>query len=266
MRLAKAFGLAVVAALAMAAFGGAGTASATVLCKEKPEKVAGVDKCPEAQVYGEGEQTKVKTTLKPGTESEFKEQAGENQATLFTCQNAELGGSITQAQQVEGQLEAGQVSFTGKPADPQSEFCEHVATGEQVKVTVENLPYNVSATYEGQQLSQDETEEVGFGKVHAEGKEVEGVIQPIKFSFETQGFPAVTCEYEAKAEPVQGKAINGSVESQVSQVIFDGTQAGFEEIGNEPLCEDEGKFVATLNIKGEQAEEQIDLYIAKEKA
>lgn len=80
----KMLGLAVAAALACMALLGAGSASATVLCKEwkKP--------CPKGQDYGAG--TPVQATLETGTTSIFKTTGG---TTLSTCTGSTMEGETT---------------------------------------------------------------------------------------------------------------------------------------------------------------------------
>lgn len=266
MKLAKMLGLAAVAALVIAAIGGTGTASATVLCKVHPEKVVQegvtVDVCPEAQVYGEGEQTQVNLDLKAGTTSDFTSQ--DQLLTFVECTKAEIDGKITQAQQVEGQVERAVFEQTEevKCAAPA------IADVEKVEVEVKNLPYKASAVYEGQQEGQGEKgNEVGAGKVISEESPEQG--GPIQFEFK-QG-AAIACQYELKPAmegKVQGKAINGEAgpeQDQTSQVVFDGEQAQFELKEAGLGCPESGKFVATFDVKGEQNGEPIDIYIAKEK-
>lgn len=262
MKLTKMLGLAAVAALASMAFVGAGTASATVLCKEKPEKVEGKDVCPTGQVYGDVEaepqnpQTPhpVKLTLKPETEALFASQ-NEPQEFLIQCNESSIAGEVTTPEQVEGQVT--EDSFTNNEGK-----CP-TGAGVNLEFLVKNLPYLITVTYEGQQVSQDGTEEVGYGKVTAEEKPGAG---PIGFAFRQGLFE---CNYKLK--PIMegrlgAKLINGSAASQTSQVVFDGTQAQFEldeEQNNAFGCERSFKIVATYNLTGEQNGEQINLYIAQ---
>jgi hypothetical protein len=83
MKYLKVFALAAVAAAALMAFVGAGTASATVVCKTVP--TAGV--CPEGWDYPAG--TVGKASLKAGTTAALKATGGE---ILITCTESTVGG------------------------------------------------------------------------------------------------------------------------------------------------------------------------------
>jgi hypothetical protein len=82
------FGLAAIAAAALAAFAGSGTASATVLCSTT------VSPCPAGQNWPVG--TILDFSLVSGTSFEWREAGGEH-ATLETCEGVTLQSEITGA-------------------------------------------------------------------------------------------------------------------------------------------------------------------------
>lgn len=84
MKHVKMLGLAAAAAMACTALLGAGSASATVLCKEWKRP------CPKGQDYGEG--TRVQATLETGTTSVFKTTTG---TLLGTCTGSTMEGETT---------------------------------------------------------------------------------------------------------------------------------------------------------------------------
>jgi hypothetical protein len=84
MKYLKMLGLAVVAAAALAAFGGAGSASATVLCHTTASP------CP--QKWSKG--TEVEYRIASGTSAEWKTTGG---LALNTCTNGTLKGTIANA-------------------------------------------------------------------------------------------------------------------------------------------------------------------------
>lgn len=84
MKYLKMLGLAVIAAAALMAFLGAGTASATVICKVEPK--SGV--CPEGSDYPAG--TKGKASLKRETKAVLETTSGE---TLATCTESTVEGT-----------------------------------------------------------------------------------------------------------------------------------------------------------------------------
>lgn len=84
MKYVRMLGLAVVAAMALMAFVGAGSASATVLCKTN------TNPCTSKWTAG----TNLEFTLKNGTSAIWKGTGGE---TLKTCTGAKLRGEITSA-------------------------------------------------------------------------------------------------------------------------------------------------------------------------
>lgn len=84
MKYVKMLGLAAVAAAALMAFVGAGSASATVLCK------TATNPCTSKWALG----TEVRFSLKSGTSAIWKGQQGE---TLKTCTGADLRGKISNA-------------------------------------------------------------------------------------------------------------------------------------------------------------------------
>jgi hypothetical protein len=100
MKYAKMLGLAVVAAAALTAFAGAGTASAgTVLCSTNP---ATPGACPEANMYKTGQ--KIKATLKAGTIARLKAGFGN-----VECKRSEVAGKTSNTgsgtESVEGPIE-----------------------------------------------------------------------------------------------------------------------------------------------------------------
>ena len=84
MKYLKMLGLAAVTVAALMAFVGAGTASATVICKTEP--IAGV--CPEGWDYAAG--TKGKASLKPGTTAVLRTTAG---SVEDTCAESTVEGT-----------------------------------------------------------------------------------------------------------------------------------------------------------------------------
>jgi hypothetical protein len=105
MKYAKMLGLAVVAAAALTAFAGAGTASAgTVLCSTSPATPAA---CPEANMYKTGQ--KIKATLKIGTIARLKAGFGN-----VECKESEVAGKTSNTgsgtETVEGPIET--LTFT----------------------------------------------------------------------------------------------------------------------------------------------------------
>jgi hypothetical protein len=100
----KMLGLVPVAAAALTAIAGIGTASATVLCEEweKP--------CPKAAVYEAG--TQIEATLESGTTSVFRQTGG---TVLSTCTGSTIKGKTTNAggesEPVTGTIET--MTFTG---------------------------------------------------------------------------------------------------------------------------------------------------------
>lgn len=106
MKYVKTLGLAAVAAIALVAVAGAGTASATVFCEEN------VEPCPEAKRWSAG--TAVDLVLKAGTSFSTLDTGGE---ALTTCNSSTNGWTITNTggatATVRGATEAKQISWTG---------------------------------------------------------------------------------------------------------------------------------------------------------
>ena len=82
-------GLAAVAAMALTAFLGASSASATVLCKKTP--TSGV--CPAGETYPSG--TKLSASLDSGSSASLTDTSGE--ILQDTCTVSTVGGEITSA-------------------------------------------------------------------------------------------------------------------------------------------------------------------------
>jgi len=88
MKYSKTLALAAVAALALIAFVGGGSASATVLCKENTTECG-----KEGKTYGEG--TAFKATLDKTLE--FKFELGGGMSYSYTCTGSTMEGEITNA-------------------------------------------------------------------------------------------------------------------------------------------------------------------------
>jgi hypothetical protein len=120
MRYLKTLGLAAVAAMALAAFVGAGTASATELCSTNTSPCTGT-------MYPAG--TKIESKLKAGTKAVLT-----NPITNVTCTGSGVGGATSttgsSTETVKGSITA--FSFTG---------CSDTF-GDTCTVTTLNLPYN----------------------------------------------------------------------------------------------------------------------------
>ena len=86
MRYIKLLGLAVISTLALVAFMGTGTASATVLCETTPE-VAGQTICPVGWDYGAG--TEIRASLVANTTTKF---VATDSTLLSTCEGASIAG------------------------------------------------------------------------------------------------------------------------------------------------------------------------------
>jgi hypothetical protein len=248
-------GLAVVAAAAMAAFAGAGTASATVLCKVHPEVVVElqgevlkeVEVCPAGHKMEPGEWVDVVNK----TKTEFQNQS--TGAVQVECEESQLKGQLKETEQAEGQTKAAS-SFFNK--------CTAPGLG-AATVELLNQPWKVWVTWEEQGPGQEGFEEVGQGKIHV-GKQEVG--EPPKWKLTVAGF---SCTYEQKENsiPLQGKTINGeeAPHEQRSQIHFTSSQSEFKKQTGSFLCPASGKFVAQYWVTGQETQESTpyNIYVAK---
>src|SRR5215475_10610476 len=104
MKYLKMLGLAAVAAMALMAFVGAATASATVLCSTNTSP------CPAGQKWPVG--TQIEFTVTQKTTANWEETAGN---VLETCTGGKIKGEITNAGSVTEavKIQATEVSWTG---------------------------------------------------------------------------------------------------------------------------------------------------------
>ncbi len=152
MKYAKMLGLAAIAALALMAVAGAGTASATVLCKEKPNAS---NQCPAGKDYAAG------TVLKATAASAFLDTS----LVDVTCHSEVEAKTTTTggaAATVLGTIE--NLTFTG---------CE-TEGGSECEVEVENLPYKAEI---------HNTATVGNGLLTVTGHSGEPSAQVVCFGF-----------------------------------------------------------------------------------
>lgn len=124
MKLTRMLGLAAVAATAIALFGGAGSASATVLCK-----VELTSSCPEKATYAAN--TAIAAQLASGTEAVFKTSLGN-----LKCKKSSLEGKTT-AKEAE-KLPAEFTALT---------FSECTFGMTSCTATTEDLPYSATVSY-----------------------------------------------------------------------------------------------------------------------
>jgi hypothetical protein len=253
-------GLAVVAAAAMAAFAGGGTASATVLCKVHPEVVVElqgeelkeVEVCPKEQKVLPGEW--IETVNKGNTL--FKNQT--TGAVQFECEESQLKGQLKETEQPEGQ------------SKPESSFFKKCIAPGLGAMTIEllNQPWRVWVTWTGQGPGQAETnpETVGRGEIHVEKQP--GAEKEAEWKLTVAG---VSCTYRQKEEsiPLQGITINGeeAPHEQRSQIHFEqeGSKAQFTKSSGGFLCPASGKFVAQYWVYRQETQESAleNVYVAK---
>jgi hypothetical protein len=245
-------GLAVVAAAAIAAFAGAGTASATVLCKEHPKEMEQapeefVEVCPEGRKVQPGEWlyaiNKEKTLFKNQTTG----------AVQVECEESKLKGQLKETEQPEGQTKV-------------EEFKKCTAPGLGA-ATVELLhqPWRVWVTWTGQGIGQEGLGKVGRGEIHI-GEQPEGEAPEWKLTV-----AGINCTYKQKEEsiPLQGITINGeeAPHEQRSQIHFEqeGSKAQFTKSSGGFLCPASGKFVAQYWVYRQETQESAleNVYVAK---
>lgn len=240
----KTLGLTVaLVACAAILMGGAGTASATLLCIQEPKAEGGVLKCPEPGKWGYG------VDVFPGSaiggtltgKATFESIAGPT--GTVTCTESTFNALLKSG----GTSNAGEgVTKTTFNSNVGKRCTATIGVNSEAEVVAENLSYDATtAEYEAVAAPQGN---MTFAKAG-------GAVQ-IKIALPKSG---ESCIYQPEAA-LKGSWTNGKAGVNPSQLSF--TTKVFKKTGGPAGCPTKERFSATYNLKAQP--ENVDIYIAKE--
>lgn len=240
----KTLGLTVaLVACAAILMGGAGTASATLLCIQEPKKEEEVLKCPEPGKWGYG------VDVFPGSaiggtltgKATFESIAGPT--GTVTCTESTFNALLKSG----GTSNAGEgVTKTTFNSNMGKRCTATIGVNSEAEVVAENLSYDATtAEYEAVASPQGN---MTFAKAG-------GAVQ-IKIALPKSG---ENCVYQPE-EALKGSWTNGKAGVNPSQLSF--TTKVFKKTGGPGGCPTKVRFSATYNLKAQP--ENVDIYIAKE--